>query len=263
MLLQRQRMRQLLAGMGDGLHVDHRHGRIRGEGLQHDVLAVVGPVDELRERAYADQVHVTAQHLRDFGDVLLGVAIHHRAEVELDGPCVLARLQHHGMAAQLERPQLEAGAGAHGRIEEHQRDRLALQRVTQLVLLVEGGLGQQRIEVAAAPVLRVQEVLHYGILVSGMWQNGLQKRKNPASGWVPVNRRKRPGYPARCRIPVDAHARSCPRPGGPRCRHGRVRSSSWARMLACAAAQRKDGFGCVRNRACNQGPLAVAWAGAT
>jgi hypothetical protein len=38
MLLQRQRMRQFLAGMCDRLHVDHRHGRVFGEPLEHLVL---------------------------------------------------------------------------------------------------------------------------------------------------------------------------------------------------------------------------------
>ncbi|MCY1313051.1 hypothetical protein D9M70_635370 [compost metagenome] len=100
------------------------------------------------------------------------------------------------MPAQLERTQLEAGAGAHRRIEEHQRDRLAFQRIAQLVLLVQRGLRQQGVQFGAAPVLRVQEVLHYGILVSGMWQNGFQKRKNPASGWVSGEQATTSGVPS-------------------------------------------------------------------
>ncbi len=225
--LQRQRVRQFLAGMGDRLHVDHRHRRIPGERLQHDVLAVMGPVDELRERAHADQVDIAAQHLRHLGDVLLGIAVHHRAQVELDRPRVLARLQDHRMPAQLEGAQLETGAGAHGGIEEHQRDRFAFQRIAQLVLLVSRRLRQQGIQLGAAPVLRVQEVLHQGILVRECCGNsGAENEKTQPLAGFRQDRRKRPGDPARSRIPVDAHARSCPRPGGPRCQHGRGRSSS-------------------------------------
>ena len=87
-------------------------GEYLAKPLQHAVLAVDRPVDELRERAHADQVDVARQHLRHFGDVLLGLAVHHRAEVELDRPRVLARLQHDGVAAELERAELEAGARA-------------------------------------------------------------------------------------------------------------------------------------------------------
>ena len=87
--------------------------RVLREALQHAVLAVERPVEELRERAHADQVDVARQHARDFGDVLLGLAVHHRAQVEFDRPRVLARLQHHRMAAELERAQLETGARAH------------------------------------------------------------------------------------------------------------------------------------------------------
>ena len=162
MFLQRQRVRQLLAGMGDGFHVDHRHGRVFGEAFKHLVFAIGRPVDELRECAHADQVDVTAQHLRHFGDVFFGVAVHDRAEVELDRPRILAGGKDDGMAAQLKRTQLEAGAGAHRRVEEHQRDALALERIAQLVALVQRGLGQYGIQFGAAPVLGVQEMLHGG-----------------------------------------------------------------------------------------------------
>src|SRR3546814_10738626 len=81
-------------------------------------ISVERPVDELREGAHADHVDVAAEHLRHLGDVLLGLAVHHRAQVELDRPGVLARLQHHRVPAQLERAQLEAGAGAQRAIEE-------------------------------------------------------------------------------------------------------------------------------------------------
>ncbi|MNM45626.1 hypothetical protein D3C81_565520 [compost metagenome] len=200
--------------MGDGLHVDDRHRRILGEALEHLVLTVQRPVDELRECTHADQVDVTAQHLGHFSDVLLGVTVHHRAEVELDRPRILARLQHHRVAAQLERPQLEAGAGAHGGVEEHQGDRLALEVIAQLVLLEQRRLREQRIEIGAAPVLGVQEMLqrHQSILCCGMsplpavgcakarliafetFRN--QKRKNPAGAGFSEQTARSPGHPA-------------------------------------------------------------------
>ena len=101
--LQRHHVREFLAGMGDRLHVDHRHRGVCGETAQHLVLAIDGPVDELRERTHADHVDIARQHLRHFDDVLLGFAIHDCAEVELDRPGILARLQHHRMAAEMER----------------------------------------------------------------------------------------------------------------------------------------------------------------
>ncbi|MNV50586.1 hypothetical protein D3C71_1426040 [compost metagenome] len=165
-LLQRHHVGQFLARVGDGFHVDHRHRRVLGEALEHDVFAVLGPVDELGEGAHGDQVTVAAQHLGHFGDVFLGVPVHHRAQVELDRPGILARLQHDRVPAQLEGTQLEAGAGAHGRVEEHQGNRFALELVAQFVALEQRGLGQQGIQVGAAPVLGVQEVLqgHRSIL---------------------------------------------------------------------------------------------------
>src|SRR5690606_812093 len=94
---------------------------------------------------------------------------------ELDRPRVLARLQHDGMAAQLEGAQLEAGAGAHGGIEEHQRDRAPLQFTAQLVALERGRLGEQRVQVRAAPVLGVEEVLerHRSIPCGGGRRTGM------------------------------------------------------------------------------------------
>ncbi len=164
-LLQRLRVRQLLARMGDGLHVDDRHRGVLRERAQHLVLPVLGPVAELREGAHADHVHVAAKHARDFGDVLLGLAIHHRAQLELDRPGVLAGLQHDRVPAELERAQLEAGAGPQRGIEEHQRDGLAAQQrlvgdAGAAVALVAGGGGKQRVELGAAQVLGVEEVLH-------------------------------------------------------------------------------------------------------
>src|SRR5690606_13351076 len=50
------------------------------------------------------------------------------------------------------------GAGAHRRVEEHQRDRLSAQLVTELFALERGRLRQQRVEVGARPVLGVEEV---------------------------------------------------------------------------------------------------------
>ena len=105
-------MRQLLAGMGDRLHVDHRHRRILGEALQHAILAIHRPVHELREGAHTDQVNIAAQHLRHFRDVLLRLAVHHGAVVEFDRPGILAGLQHDGMPTQVEGTQLEAAACA-------------------------------------------------------------------------------------------------------------------------------------------------------
>ena len=180
-------MGQFLAGMGDRFHVDDRHRRVFRERPQHHVLAVVGPVDELREGAHADQIDIAAQHLRHFLDVLLGVAVHDRAEVELDRPGVLARLQHDGVAAQLEGAQLEAGAGAHGGVEEHQGDGLALERIAQPVLLVQRGLRQQRVEVTAGPVLGIEEVAkaHRGSCCGGEAAvAGNPENRNPARGRV-------------------------------------------------------------------------------
>ncbi len=101
-LLQRHRMGQLLARMGDGLHVDHWHRRVLGKRLDHVVLAIHRPILELREGAHRNQVDVARQHARHFGNVLFGIAVHHRAHFELDRPCVLARRQHNGMATQME-----------------------------------------------------------------------------------------------------------------------------------------------------------------
>src|SRR5690606_840904 len=113
------------------------------------ILAVDLPVDELGEGAYADQVDIARQHTRDFGDVLLGLAIHHRAELELDRPRILARRQHDGGAAELGGTQLEAGARSQRGIEEQQGDRLALQLIANLVALELSGMRKQGIEFGA------------------------------------------------------------------------------------------------------------------
>src|SRR5690606_21745872 len=77
-------------------------------------------------------------------------------------------LQHDGVAAELERAKLEAGAGAHRGVEEHQRDRASLERIAQALALEPGRVGEQRVQVGAAPVLRVEEVLHLvGVRVDG------------------------------------------------------------------------------------------------
>ena len=179
--------------------------RVLREALQHLVLAVVLPVDELREGAHADQVDVAAEHPRDLGDVLLGLAVHHRAEVELDRPRVLARLQHHRVAAELEGAELEAGARAQRRVEEHQRDRLALERVAQLVALEQRGLRQQRVELGAAPVLGVQEMLMSvgpGMSIGKRWpscrvRKGSTKTKKPSARLgCPVKRTMTSGRPS-------------------------------------------------------------------
>ena len=236
--LQRQRVRQLLAGMGDGLHVDDRHRRILRKGLQDDVLAVALPVDELRERAHADQVHVAPQHPRHFRDVLFGVAVHHRAEVEFDRPGVLARLQHDGMPAQLERAQLEAGAGAHRRVEEHQRDRAAFQRIPQRLPLETRGIRQQRIELGALPVLGIEEVLHSECLGWGGLRWPETKKPSRRAGFRKVTRTHAIRITQRdVGIPVGARARSCRMPSGRSLRgawRGGRSSGRDARMPRCS-----------------------------
>ena len=99
------------------------------------------------------------------------------------------------MAAQLERAQLETGAGAQRRIEEHQGDRLRpLQLVAELAALEGDRLREQRVELRAAPVLGIEEVLHGG--QRSCWL-AWRKQKSPARGWAfPVTNRRRPAYPA-------------------------------------------------------------------
>ncbi len=157
-LLQREDMRQFLHRMGDRLHVDDRHGRVLRERVDHTVFAVDRPVLELRERAHADQVDVARQHARDFGDVLLGFAVHDRAGVELDRPGVLAGLQDDRVAAELKGAEFEARARAHRRVEEQQRDRATTEVVSELVVPERGRLREQCVEFGAAPVLRTQKV---------------------------------------------------------------------------------------------------------
>src|SRR5690606_6386302 len=93
-----------------------------------------------------------------FRDMLLRLAIHHRADIELDRPGILARLQHDRVAAELERAQLEARARAHRRVEEQQRNRLAGELRSRLRGPERGRLRQQRIELRAGPVLGGEEM---------------------------------------------------------------------------------------------------------
>ncbi len=201
MLLQRHDVRQFLARMGDGLHVDHRHRGVAREGLQGPVLAIHRPVLELREGAHADHVHVAAEHARHLGDVLLGLAVHHRTDLEFDRPGILARRQHDGLAAELVRAQLETGAGTHGRVEKQQCDGLAGQLLADLRLLELHGLRQQRVKVAAAPVLGVEKVAKaHGTSGSEgkLWVLLEHKQENPARGRVFVigHARHATAYPA-------------------------------------------------------------------
>ena len=93
--------------------------------LDDEVLAVVLPALELRERADRDEVAVAREHAGDLLDVLLGLGVHHHAVAVLDGPGALAGLEDDGVAAHLEDADLERRARAQRRIEEDERDALA------------------------------------------------------------------------------------------------------------------------------------------
>ncbi len=155
---QRQRMRQLLTGMGDRFHVDHRHRGVLREGLDHRVFAIDRPILELRKGTHRDQVHIAAQHARDFGDVFFRFAIHHRVRLELDRPCVFARRQHDGVTAKVKSAQLEAGARTHRRIEEQQGHRLAGKLLAARRTLERSGLFKQCVDLGAAVILGGDEM---------------------------------------------------------------------------------------------------------
>ena len=158
MLLQREDVRELLARMRDRLHVDDRHRRVFRERFQHAVLTIKRPVLEFRKCADADQVDVPREHARDFGDVLFLLAVHDRAGAEFDRPRVLAGREHDRVAAELERAKLEARARAHRSVEEQERDRFAFEIAADPLALERGGVIQQRVELGAAPVLRVEKM---------------------------------------------------------------------------------------------------------
>jgi hypothetical protein len=161
-----QRVGQFLARMGDGLHVDHRHRGVAGESLDHPVLAVFRPVLELRERAHGDEIDVAAQHARHFGDVFLGLAIHHLAGREGDRPGILAGREHHRVSAELERAELEAGARAHRRVEEQQGDRLAGHLPPERRALESRRLVEQRVDLGTAVILRGQEMARWHVALT-------------------------------------------------------------------------------------------------
>ncbi len=71
--------------------------------VDHAVFAIDGLILEFGEkRARRSSVDVARQHARDFGDVFLGVAVHHGCRRRTRSATgVLARLQHTRMAAEL------------------------------------------------------------------------------------------------------------------------------------------------------------------
>jgi hypothetical protein len=85
-LLERHGQGHLLAGVGDGLHVDHRDLGMLGQGVENQILAILLPVFELGEGPDTDQVAVAGEHLGRLLDVLLGIAQHHRPLFELERP---------------------------------------------------------------------------------------------------------------------------------------------------------------------------------
>src|SRR6202012_1159850 len=93
------------------------------------------------------------------------------AVLELDRARALARLEDDGMAAHLEHADLERRARAERRVEEHERDALALQvgRALRLARRLElGGVREDRFELGARPVQSRQKVArrfgHFGML---------------------------------------------------------------------------------------------------
>src|SRR5690606_35273071 len=159
-------------------------------------------------------------------------------------PGVLARLQHDRVAAEVERTELETGAGAHGRIEEHQRDRTPLERIAQAFALEAGGVHQQRVQFGAAPVLRVEEMLHLGVRVDGRWMRPSETKK--PSLWLGSGMTATLVRSAQLsrRDPVDARAGSCPTPCGRR--SGRRRWQEGAARHESSHAAHCTATGCAR-----------------
>src|SRR5690606_1709761 len=85
------------------------------------------------------------------------------------------------VAAELESAQLEAGPRAQRRVEEHQGNGLALERVAGGMALVAGSFGQQRVDFGAAEVLGVEEVFHRG-REKGEGRRGKAETKKPSAG---------------------------------------------------------------------------------
>src|SRR5690606_36458675 len=108
-------------------------------------------------------------------------------------------------------------------------------------LLELGGLRQQRVQLGAAPVLSVEEVLGHGWFLAVSAPSGLalfgsfaaetfpgpRKRKNPAWGWVFGGQHGTPVTQQESRIPVGARARSSRRPFGRRWRRAAAGRCSW------------------------------------
>ena len=75
-LLDHLHMGQFLTRVGDGFHVDHRHCGILGKGLDHQILAVLLPIDKFGKGSNTNQIAITRQYLGGFGNMFFGHAIH-------------------------------------------------------------------------------------------------------------------------------------------------------------------------------------------
>src|SRR5690606_22708395 len=108
---------------------------------------------------------------------------------------------HHRVAAELERAQFEAGAGAQRRVEEHQRDRLAPERIAGRALLETRGLREHRVEFGAGPVLGVEEVPGHGFDLRSegrpaVFSGPETKKPSAKAGFDLELQWRRSGYPA-------------------------------------------------------------------
>ena len=83
----------------------------------------------VRERADAQGVAVGREHRNAFAHVLRGRAVHHGAETSFELPRALARRDHERRATQLRHASLERRQRAQRRVEEHEPENLARERL--------------------------------------------------------------------------------------------------------------------------------------
>ncbi len=101
------------------LHADDRFPRITDELFQNDFVIIIDLVVELRKRAHADDIAISAHHGNGFQHVLRLITIHHYTFLRFQLPCTLIDIQHNDIHSEIQRRFLRAQSGAQARIEKY------------------------------------------------------------------------------------------------------------------------------------------------
>src|SRR5690606_17391663 len=112
------------------------------------------------ERADAERIAVRGKHRQALAHVLRGGAVHDGAESCFELPGALSGRDHERAAAEARHPGLERGERAQRRIEEHEPEDAARERLRFGMRLEAAREREPRDDLVTAEVCKVEEALH-------------------------------------------------------------------------------------------------------